>query len=161
MMRIYVGKKVLVAGILGLFFFLPYSNAFADIVFDANTTSTANAVVTTTFNHTIGAAANFLLLGIATEYGGLVTDVASATFNGVALTKAVDENGSIASEIWYLANPATGTNSVVVQWTNANGSSRIIEAVSLAGGNASVPVNATTAAGYVRGQNLIASSTNL
>ena len=57
-----------------------------------------------------------------------VGTITSATYNGTALTKATStRSGGMASEIWYLANPQLGSNTLSVTITGAT------DAIKLAG----------------------------
>ena len=89
-------------------------------------TSSASAITAPlAFNHTVSGADRVLLVGIA---GVDSADVSAITFNGVSLTKAVEEtSGYGENSIWYLLNPDTGTHSISI--ARANNS----EAMSAAG----------------------------
>ena len=65
---------------------------------------------------------------VLSQHTGIWQDVAgtgsitSATYNGVALTKATSTRASgMASEIWYLINPDTGSSTVSVTITDVTG----------------------------------------
>jgi uncharacterized repeat protein (TIGR01451 family) len=69
-----------------------------------------------TFAHTTGTGSNRLLV-----VGFVMKDpktVTSITYNGVALTKAgaIANTSNVEVQIWYLVNPASGANNVVVNW---------------------------------------------
>lgn len=72
--------------------------------------------------------------------------VASVTYNGVALTR-IDRQaqGNIASELWYLVAPATGTNTVLVTLGAANDFSGA-SSVSFTGVDQSSPINTSAKA---------------
>ncbi len=93
------------------------------IAFSAVTTSdsTGNTV---SLSHTISAGDNrCLIVCFGADYYSSADppfNVYSATFNGVALTKAVenvfelDANNGVVSQIWYLLNPPVGTYNVAM-----------------------------------------------
>lgn len=96
------------------------------IAIDAVSNSGAlQTVASATYSHTIAAANELLVVGGA----GRTSDVNKAnlvitgvTYNGVALTsiKATQQDStgaSFRSELWYIYNPSTGANNVVVTWT--------------------------------------------
>jgi hypothetical protein len=88
------------------------------IAFDASggDTTWAGPASTRTISHTCTGSDRILFASIMT-YGASVT-VSGATYNGVAMTKAVGitaalEGSNQIHELWYLKNPATGANNVV------------------------------------------------
>ncbi len=105
------------------------------------------------------------LLVIACGVGGAGTGhVDSVTYNGVALTKAIEYISGHGDQesIWYLINPASGSNDVVITLSGA-GSVFKAGAVSLSGmlqssqpfgsandadGNWSIDLNPTSAGGF-------------
>jgi hypothetical protein len=103
------------------------------ILFDNASSSTTSGNSTLTFNHTIGGGSDRLLVVcIAVEEDTPDADVSTVTYDGVAMTKAVDHAvGSAADmnvEMWYMleANlPAVGTYSVFIDCPNLAGSSNI------------------------------------
>lgn len=66
-----------------------------------------------TFSFDAGATADMLIIGFASEMSSAPPGTVSITYNGDALTPAVDQTGSVAS-IWYLANPYTGGDADIV-----------------------------------------------
>lgn len=85
-------------------------------------TSSAGESFTTplTFSHTAGASADFIVVTARTRTG---EDITSITYDGDNLTKAVDITHStegLNSEIWYLANPTTGSAADVVVTASAD-----------------------------------------
>lgn len=98
-----------------------------------------------TFNHTAGASADFLVVKIAYENTRTVSDVKWGGSGGTSLTKdagsAREEatGGAINSQIWYLANPATGTQEVWID-LSAGGNNVGAEAVTLIGVDQASPV---------------------
>lgn len=77
-----------------------------------------------TCSYTVNSNTNGLLTACfsfaATSPGGNGT-VTGITYNGVALTKAIDESdstfGTIYSSLWYLKAPSTGTHNLVVSYS--------------------------------------------
>ena len=92
-----------------------------------NTTSVGDVTVSSkTFSHTVANQANrILIVGVCLEYYNI--SVTSITYAGVSLTK-IDRRASASSsgnsaELWYLINPTTGANNVVV---NLDGESNVV-----------------------------------
>jgi len=80
------------------------------------TTSGGKDVSGITFPHTVGAGSDrYLKVGVAINQIGPAT-VSSITYAGVAMTRLGGSvlSGVIRVEYWYLLNPPTGTNDVVV-----------------------------------------------
>src|SRR3972149_3113909 len=90
-------------------------------VFDiASSTGTVIAIASSlTWSHTVTStgADRILVVGVSIRNGSSQT-VSSVTYNGVAFPPVlggVATNGTVLrNELWYLLNPATGTNNVVV-----------------------------------------------
>jgi hypothetical protein len=93
-----------------------------DIIVHEISASVDANVTGKTLAHTVSAnLANRGLLVMAGAYDPASTtdrNVSSITYNGVALTKQVERDGdptmATNAEWWYLENPATGTNNLVV-----------------------------------------------
>jgi RHS repeat-associated protein len=103
----------------------------ATIALDATSTSitnTYNGTITKTWSHTTGSGSDRLLVLSAdlwqdTPGTGTVT---AASYNGVAMTKATNiRKDGMESEIWYLANPASGSHTVSVTVTGATDSIKL------------------------------------
>lgn len=78
---------------------------------------------TSTLSHTCTGSDLVLLVGTNNDsVAGAVTGI---TYNGVALTKQAENTitggGGQTNGLWYLDNPATGTNDIVVTFTNTGG----------------------------------------
>jgi RHS repeat-associated protein len=101
---------------------------------------------TKNWTHTTSGSNRLLVLfaDIWQDVGGTGT-ITSATYNGTSLTKATStRGGGMASEIWYLANPASGSNTVSVTVTGATDSIKLT-AASFTGANQSSPLDASNA----------------
>lgn len=85
----------------------------ANPTFDAVTTNVGQAT-TFTFNHTIGAGANFLEVKISFRQSVTVNSV---TYDTVAMTQSGTVTNGHTAEHWKLANPATGLNEVKVTFS--------------------------------------------
>lgn len=106
-----------------------YNMAAVYPVFDAGSNSGVKASVGSyNWNHTVGASLvnGILVVKIASRGASVNSDLAitGITYNGVALTKAIDRNSAdspasntLSTEIWYLVNPPSGTHSVAVTFT--------------------------------------------
>lgn len=67
------------------------------------------------FSHTVASGEDLLVLCMSLRDNA--TNIVSATFNGDALSKAVEINGTVddlGTEIWYMVNPDVGTFSVSI-----------------------------------------------
>lgn len=90
------------------------------IAFDASATGTTGSGATISWSHTC--TGSNLILWVFVEGGNAnTTDITGVTYNSVALTKAnaYVNNQNRGSYLWYLINPATGTNTVTV--SNSSG----------------------------------------
>jgi hypothetical protein len=104
-------------------------SAGGGITFDNASSDNSSGVSDLTFDHTIGSGCNRLLVVcIAAEEDSPDADVVTVTYNGVALTQAVEHSPSTSTqmqtEIWYMleANlPAAGTYSVYIECPSLNG----------------------------------------
>lgn len=87
------------------------------IAFDAAVNAAASSSPLT-FAHTVGAGSDRILF-VGVEHNGTTT-VSGITYNGVALTKInAQASGVMNFELWYLSNPASGSNNVVVTTVGA------------------------------------------
>lgn len=91
-----------------------------------------------TFSHTVGSGTGRYLVVTLAGIGGGGTAV---FYGGVPLTKIA--SGSWTTEVWGLANPASGTANVVVNWTAFDQSYYDVSsaAFSLTGVDAGGPIN--------------------
>ncbi len=108
--------------LLGILAGVPSSHA--QVAVDASTSGTGQlttAANTVTFNHTTGASANLLLVGVAMNISNsTAAAVSGVTYNGTALTLVGAHNDAGTSrrvEMWYIKAPAAGTFPVVVSVT--------------------------------------------
>lgn len=110
-------KKKLLAAITMLsvvMFFTPLSARAASITLDGTVVSNEYSTSTITQAITIGANSDRMLIVAYGSYQG--GGPSGITYNGVALTKIVEQVGSFneVSSLWGLVAPATGTNNIVV-----------------------------------------------
>ena len=70
------------------------------------------AATTNSFSYN-AAGASYLVIHVATTSTTLST---GATFNGIAMTNATNNNSSFTSEIYYLSNPPQGSYTLTVTW---------------------------------------------
>jgi len=121
------GKKAnALLGTLGLIFvLLAATSSRAQVAVDTNPSTSKSADLigpgaqTLTFNHTTSATTNrALLVGVSMNItNSPTTAVTGVTYNGAALTLvgAHNDTGNTRRvELWYLLNPAPGTDSIVV-----------------------------------------------
>ena len=113
------------------------------IAFDATSSAkTVSSTTTLTYSHTCAGSNRMLVVGVQTDQ--ISADPTGVTYNGVAMTKAIggsNAGGTRRSSLWYLADPATGANNVVVtlgtaSWTTSG-------AVSLTGTMPTIGVTGT------------------
>lgn len=84
--------------------------------FVAATAAIQTTGITHTFSHTVAAGNNRILV-VCVSFRNMVSSVTGVTYNGVALTQgARGSNTDRNTDIWYLVNPATGANDVVVTY---------------------------------------------
>lgn len=91
-----------------------------DVVNSAEFNPGATTSTTTTFSHTVDSSADLLVVGITVfASSDLITSV---TYNGVTMTK-VGHKSNAANVLYayqyYLANPATGANDLVINTSSA------------------------------------------
>ncbi len=95
------------------------------IAFDTFTSGTiVNPGTSQTFAHTC--TGSNLILFVAIQNGGSHTNnITGVTYNSVALSKITSQDASAVSglnqqwDLWYLINPATGSNNVVISAANS------------------------------------------
>lgn len=90
------------------------------VTVDATATGGSNfnsGEATFTWNHTVAADANFLVVTISGQSTGSISGV---TWNGDAMTLLESSSGDEYVSIWYLANPDTGTHAFIASKTNSN-----------------------------------------
>ena len=102
------------------------SNSYGESWFypvrNAQSNGTASAAATITVAHTTQATNPNRLLFVmhAAQHASTATAPTGVTYNGVAMTKIVDETtAEWGVSLWYLVNPATGNNNVVVTHSGA------------------------------------------
>ena len=113
-------------------------------VFDAVSKTKSASANSLTVSHTMSASANGLLTVCA--HANTTTTTITVTYNGVAMTSAVRRTNGGASELFYLAAPATGANNIVASFSATE---RVaVGGVSFTAVDQSTPIdNATSAIG--------------
>ena len=127
----------------------------SSLVFDATSTSKAamTAGGTLTWSHTVASQSERLLMvGISTGFAGGTGGVASVTYDGLPLTflgRQIKTGGTldVTAQIWYLLDPPTGANNVVVT------SSVSFTLATVVGANSWYGVNSDTPFGTLVGAN--------
>lgn len=122
---------------------------------DASTTyadSTTTSVHT--YSHTVGTLTNGLLIVTVHSMKAAVDpganhSIDSVTYNGTNLTRAATEEGPSTNrvskaEIWYLVNPSSGANNVVIT-VSATTTGLVSYAESMSGADQTTPVGAVSA----------------
>ena len=133
--------------LVNLFLLWACSIGYSAIGFDATTQiGAAQQNAGSSWSHTVGTGLNrIILVGVAGDDYNPPRSVTAVTYGGQALTRAkrtTDSAGSTWSEIWYLVQPPSGTNTVSVTldgtpWAWYAG------AISYTGVNQTVPMDAT------------------
>ena len=113
------------------------------ITFDAASSAKVSSSSSLSWSHTCSGSERLLVVG--TNSGDLSPGdrpVSSITYNSVNLTKVrSDDSGNGRSEIWYLVNPASGVNTIQVNYAGTNVNVQA-GAVSLNGVDQSSPLDA-------------------
>jgi len=95
------------------------------IAFDAATSGQNDGQASITLAHTVSGSDRLLVVKTHAEDNANPSHlpVTGITYNGVALTKILHKEDTAAendrTEIWYLIAPSTGTNNVVINFTDA------------------------------------------
>ena len=95
--------------------------------FNAGSSKNGNSVASLSWAHTTSSNTNRILIVTATAIksgaGGQSNQPTGVTYNGVALTKHLEQDSYVSGfgflVMWYLINPPTGSNTVVVTWADA------------------------------------------
>lgn len=90
------------------------------IAFDAKTGFTySGSTVTQTYSHTCSGSDRILFVGVSIRNTRTITSV---TYNGVAMTQSGSSIGvgTVVDYLFYLVNPATGTNTVSITQSAAD-----------------------------------------
>lgn len=111
-------SALLIVSVLACFNPIPkLAYASGGIAFDAASTGSASASASITYSHTTSAGVDRILF--VSGWCGIFTGVTlSATYNGVAMTsiaQVTGVNGTLA--FFYLINPSSGANNVVISST--------------------------------------------
>lgn len=112
-------------------------------------TGSSPASVTFAHNNTSTGTNHCLIVGVAGYGGGSLGDrIASVTYNGVSMSRALiaDTSGADTAGyiyIYYLLNPASGSNNVVVTQTGSKATNLACVAVLYSGVDNVAPINAT------------------
>jgi hypothetical protein len=67
-----------------------------------------------TFSHTCSGSNRALIVYVSSVDSNVP---ATVTYNGVSMTRIVISGGSEPTSLWFLANPASGSNTVSVSWS--------------------------------------------
>jgi hypothetical protein len=103
----------------------PDAGVCGALAVDDQASQTGNNVSSVSWTHTTsGAAGRLLVVGVSLRQSGATT-VSSVTYGGVSLgfVSADTAPGSMRTEIWQLADPPTGANTVAVTLT---GNERVV-----------------------------------
>ena len=92
------------------------------IAYDAVSNGEVNPGTSVSWNHTCTGSDRILFLGIQTNTDSDPTDLTAVTYNSVAMTFIAKQSISGTSEylyLYYLINPASGTNSISITRTTS------------------------------------------
>lgn len=130
------------------------------IAFDAKTlgAATSPSSSSTTFSHTVSGADRFLAVAGVTYNFSTSTPNPTATYNGVSMTVVAQNVFVFSANNWrahqfYLPNPSTGVNNVVITAASGTGILRGL-AASYTGVDQSSPVIASNTAGTGSGNTM-------
>lgn len=119
------------------------------IALDAHTAAgvslTANPMTSPqNFSHTCGSGSDRLLVVTIQMRGGAGGGVTGVTYNGVAMTQVTTEavSGSAHCTMYYLVNPASGSNTVSITQVMTGPSHMVASATSFTGVDQTTPLNA-------------------
>lgn len=87
-------------------------------------TSSASPGLSISWNHTCGGNKKLLVVQISFDRGaGSTVKVNDVSYNGVAMTALEQDLGGQDGRlsVWYLVNPASGNNTVLVNWDGGTG----------------------------------------
>ena len=93
------------------------------IAFDAATSGGYVTSTSMTYSHTVGAGGSNRLLVVGVDVFNSADTVTGITYAGISLTKIVhitSSGNSVTNHLYYLLNPATGANNVVVSLSVSN-----------------------------------------
>jgi len=110
-----------------------------------------------TWNHTVSGSDRILVVAVMVYN----TDPGSVTYNGTALTKSSADvnNGNYCVSIWYLINPDTGNNEILLNFSSTEYG--IATAISLTGADQiTQPDNTATESGSSGSGNTLSITTN-
>lgn len=101
---------------------------------------------TRTFSHTCSGSQRLLIVSVCNDEDGSAVNVSSITYAGVALTQRITATRSNfgRASLWYLVNPASGANNVIV--TLASAQEWTAAAVSFTGVNQTTPLGTAASA---------------
>jgi len=119
------------------------------LAFDATSNSGSQSGVSSfSWSHTCTGTNLVLIVGVGMED---LTDadrvISSITYNGVSLTKIRsddDTTNNITTDLWYLINPTTGANTILVTMNAGTISTTLGGAVSFSGADQTSPIEANT-----------------
>jgi len=117
------------------------------IAFDAATNTTSTNTNTNSFSHTCTGSDRFLIVPCASLNNGTSDAITSVTYDGVAMTR-LGSALQVPSANWiiylyYLVNPASGSNTVTVTRNTSNGQT-YGAAASYTGVDQTTPIDAST-----------------
>jgi len=114
------------------------------IAFDAASSSAANTETSLSFSHTCSGSNRVLTVSAGVGYAG--AGITGTTYNSVTMAEGASYVGSPPGDhqvkIYYLGDPATGSNTVTISFSGSPVGS-IGGAISFTGANPSSPIGAT------------------
>jgi hypothetical protein len=111
----HLPKPILFVALFLFILLISVGGAHAAVVFDAASSASTGAPETATlsWSHTVSGADRILLVGVSINGNKTVSSV---TYGGDQLTRiaTVNQGSSARASLWYLLNPPTGTQTVLV-----------------------------------------------
>lgn len=130
------------------------------IAYDNATGGSATATNTLTYSHTTGTLTDGVLI-VGVGYFLKSASITGITYGGVAMTKRLrydDGTRQATAEVWYLANPASGANNVVVTKSEATAGLSSV-ALTLSGVDQTTPIEADNGGNVAFGSHTTHSTT--
>lgn len=120
------------------------------IAFDASSAGSITTGNSISYSHTCSGSDRLLIVGISAADDDQRT-ISSMTYGGVAMTRAIRRVSTAGFddhwiELWYLVNPATGSNTVSISLSGTVDRAAYSNALSLTGVDQTTPLDATNSA---------------
>jgi hypothetical protein len=150
-----------------------WKDSVSTVTYDAKSSATSSGSSSLSWSHTVGTGNNRLLVvTISTSRVGSTSappTISSITYDNIAMTAGPtnaytsNTNPQVRSYIYYLVNPASGSNTIKVSLAGTSSSTYAVGgAVSYSNVNTSSPIQTSnTSAGYGSTQSVLVSTTSV